>query len=185
MSSSRLGKGESLPIKHGETSDAERPGFRPAFVSLGSNLEPRADYIRRAIEALDSHPRVRVIAVSNFFESAPAGEATGPDFLNAAVHIETDLSPVDLKFSVLRPIEADLGRVRTADKNAPRTIDLDIALYDDEVIDDPDNGLQIPDPDILTCAHVAVPLAEVAGERRHPEHEEPIRSFANSRKGPA
>ena len=71
------------------------------------------------------------------------------------------------KANVLHVIEQELGRVRTADKNAPRTIDLDIALFNDEVLDV--GARHIPDPDIIKHAHVSVPLADVAPEYRHPE----------------
>ena len=134
------------------------------LVSLGSNVDPERN-LPAALQQLASH--CRVIAVSPAYETEPVGTREQPAFLNAAVLIETDLTPAQLKSQVLRAIERALGRVRTADKNGPRTIDLDIALWGDEILDLA--GRHIPDPDILHHAHVAVPLADVAPDQRHPE----------------
>ena len=89
-----------------------------------------------------------------------------PAFLNAAIELRTRSGPRELKRAVLRRIEQHLGRVRGEDRNAPRTIDLDIAIFDDLVLEEAD--LTVPDPEILTRAHVAVPLADVAPLMRHP-----------------
>ncbi|MBN1967398.1 MAG: 2-amino-4-hydroxy-6-hydroxymethyldihydropteridine diphosphokinase [Anaerolineae bacterium] len=140
------------------------------FITLGSNIEPET-YLPRAVQQLAE--RFTILAVSRVYESAPL-DATGAvavgqgRFLNAAVLIDTDLHPAALKYGVLRAIEAALGRVRTADKFAPRTIDLDLALYGDLVLDAPDERLALPDPDILTQAHVALPLADLAPDFAHP-----------------
>lgn len=136
-----------------------------ALICLGSNIRPRENLpkaIARLREDLD------VVAVSSLYASTARGAADAPAFLNAAVVVETDLDPYELKFGLLRPLEAELGRVRSGDRNAPRPIDLDLVLHGDRVIDDGDRRLRIPDPDIATRAHVAVPLAEIAGETEHP-----------------
>ena len=137
-----------------------------AIVSLGSNIEARAN-IAAALRLLAA--RCRLIAVSRVFETAPALGASGPTFLNAAALIQTELTPRELKFGLLRGIEADLGRIRHADKNAPRTIDLDIALYGNLVLDRPDSGIRIPDPELLAWPHVALPAADLAPDWVHPE----------------
>ncbi len=137
----------------------------PVLITLGSNIDPGRN-LGRALELLRA--RLAVRAVSRVFESAAVGAAGAPPFLNAAVLVATDLPPRALKYRVLRPLEARLGRRRTADRNAPRTIDLDLALYGDLVLDDPEDGLVLPDPQILTCAHVALPLADLAPDARHP-----------------
>jgi 2-amino-4-hydroxy-6-hydroxymethyldihydropteridine diphosphokinase len=150
----------------------EKPaGPVPVLITLGSNITPAAN-LNRAGWMLRQNHHLIVRAVSRVYESAPinaAGEITsdqGP-FLNAAVLVETDYySAFSLKYNVLRFIEKCLGRVRTADRFAPRPIDLDIALYGDRVIDDP--RLTVPDPDILRRAHVALPLADLAPEVVHP-----------------
>lgn len=118
-----------------------------------------------ALDALDE--LLGIDGASPIYEADPVGGPEMPRFLNAAVRITTDLSPEELKFEVIRPLEHRLGRVRTADPNAPRTIDIDIAAVQGLVVDQ--NELQLPDPEILTRAHLAVPLADVAPEFRHPD----------------
>ncbi len=137
----------------------------PVLVSLGSNLEPETQ-LPRAVALL--RERLVVRAVSAVYRSAPVAGASGPDFLNAAAWVETELPPAVLKHEVLRPIEARLGRLRAADRNAPRTIDLDLVLYGALVLDDPARGLVLPDPDILVWPHVARPLADLAPDFVHP-----------------
>src|SRR5210317_141925 len=113
-----------------------------------------------------------VVELSTVFETVPMGLKEQPNFFNMAALIETDLDPCQIKLQVIQPIEIELQRQRKADKNAPRTIDLDIVLYNDEVFDYiPSNGRihHLPDPDILRFAHVAVPIAELAPDKRHPE----------------
>ncbi|MFB0537284.1 MAG: 2-amino-4-hydroxy-6-hydroxymethyldihydropteridine diphosphokinase [Anaerolineae bacterium] len=134
------------------------------FIALGSNINSEVN-IQEAVRRLSS--RCRLLAVSPVYETAPVGKTDQPNFLNAAALIETDLTAAELKTQVLQVIEQELGRVRTEDKNAPRTIDLDIALFDDQVLDL--GQRHIPDPDILKYPHVAVPLADLAPHQRHPE----------------
>lgn len=140
------------------------------LILLGSNLDPTAN-LPRAVSLLAE--QVAVKNVSRVYESPPL-DAHGQvipsqgAYLNAAVLVLTDLAPDALKYQILRPIENELGRVRSGDKFAARTIDLDIVLYGDLVRDDPTAGLLIPDPDILTRAHVVLPLADVAPCFEHP-----------------
>jgi 2-amino-4-hydroxy-6-hydroxymethyldihydropteridine diphosphokinase len=110
--------------------------------------------------------RFRLLATSPVYETAPVGKTDQANFLNAVVLVETGCTASGLK-SALQDIERALGRVRTADKNAPRTIDLDITLFNDEVLELA--GRHIPDPDLLRYAHIAVPLADLAPEAPHPE----------------
>jgi 2-amino-4-hydroxy-6-hydroxymethyldihydropteridine diphosphokinase len=137
----------------------------PVFITLGSNIEPEKN-LPEAIRLLAERFALR--AVSRVYETAPFGTGEGANFLNAAALIETSLPPVLLKYDVLRPLEAQLGRIRTADKNAPRTIDLDIALYGNLILDDPTNLITIPDPEIATRAHIALPLADLDPDFIHP-----------------
>ena len=135
------------------------------LLSLGSNIDPA----RNVLLALDELGlAVELVAASRVFVSAGFGDREMPAFLNAAVEVRTELEPAQLKHDVLRAIESRLGRRRSADRNAPRQIDLDISLFGDLVLDDPGQGLVIPDPEILTRAHVAVPLADIAPGRIHP-----------------
>lgn len=138
------------------------------LVMMGSNVA-REENLPRAVAALRTHPRLTVRAVSAVFETPPigcGGEVTAqPTFYNAAVLLETDLAPQELRLA-LRTIEAELGRVRSPDKFAPRPIDLDIALYGNQILTTPE--LTIPDPDIVRFLHVALPLADIAPTWRHP-----------------
>jgi GTP cyclohydrolase I len=146
-----------------------------AFVILGSNIEGERN-MREAVRRLSLH--CRLVAVSPVYETAPVGKTDQPDFLNAAALIETDLAAAELKVQVLRVIEAELGRVRTEDKNAPRTIDLDIAIF---VAWELETGAQrVWDPDILRYAHVAVPLADIAPHVRHPVTGQTLQEVAQS-----
>jgi 2-amino-4-hydroxy-6-hydroxymethyldihydropteridine diphosphokinase len=122
-----------------------------AYVGVGSNLDPEHN-VRAAIRELSR--AAYVVAVSTFYRTAPLGHPSDPWFINGVVAVETDEPGVALKCDVLRHIEDELGRRRGADRNAPRTIDLDL-LYA--------NGLP-PDPDIRERAFVAWPLAEIAPE---------------------
>jgi len=124
-----------------------------------------------------------VTAVSRVYETAPVGVQGAPPFFNAAVRIETPRPPADIKWEVLRPVEAELGRVRSDDKNAPRCIDLDLVLYGNLILRDPEQGLVLPDPELLTRAHLALPAADVAGELIHPETGRRLREIAKAFSG--
>ncbi len=151
---------------------------RRAFLSLGSNIDKERN-LARAVRLLAE--RVSVAAVSSVYETQPVGATPQESFLNAAVMVETILSPDDLKTQILTPIEEELGRIRTADRYGPRSIDLDIVLFDSEVIQTP---LQvIPDPEIALRPHLAVPLAELAPDHVHPETGETMREIAASLTG--
>jgi 2-amino-4-hydroxy-6-hydroxymethyldihydropteridine diphosphokinase len=117
----------------------------------------------------------RLLAVSRAYQSPAAGPAGQPDFVNAAVLLETELSPEALR-ARLRELEAELGRVRTADKFAPRPIDLDTILYDALVQETGEYTL--PDPDLLVRPDLAVTLAELDPETVHPVTQEPLSSLA-------
>ncbi|MGP1310673.1 MAG: 2-amino-4-hydroxy-6-hydroxymethyldihydropteridine diphosphokinase [Phycisphaerales bacterium] len=149
--------------------DSGHPASVLAAVGLGANLGDRAQTIARAIELLDAQPRVAVRAVSSLIET-PAlvipGSPPQPPYLNGAAAIETNLEPRDLLEMLLR-IERELGRDRAAGERwAPRTIDLDLLLYADRVIDD--EGLTVPHPRMHERDFVLLPLAEVAAEAVHP-----------------
>ena len=126
------------------------------FIGAGSNIEPEK-HILLALDRLVG--TTSVTGVSMFYWSDPLGRPKQPRFLNGVFRIETALAAMPLKFDLLRGIETDLGRERTPDRYAARTIDLDILLYDREVIDEPD--LKIPDPDITERPFVAVPLLDL------------------------
>jgi len=143
------------------------------YLLLGSNIDP-AQSLSRAVAMLKE--QVTVVGVSPVFESPPVGDLQQPCFLNAAVAIETSLSPSGLRNRVLKPIEAALGRVRTGNKYSPRTIDLDILLFGDRVL--VCGGKRIPDPDLLRRPHAACPMAALAPELRHPETGQTMSAIA-------
>ena len=145
------------------------------FVALGSNVNSEYS-MPEAVRRLSLH--CRLVAVSPVYETTPVGNTEQPNFLNAAALIETDLAAEELKTRVLQVIEQELGRVRSEDKNAPRTIDLDIALFADQNLD---SGSQaFCDPNILRYAHIAVPLADIAPERRQPATGQTLEEIAQS-----
>ncbi len=134
------------------------------YLSLGSNIDPEAN-LPRAIAMLGSYGRVKEI--SGVWESRAVG-SDGPNFLNASVLLETDIPPADLKDRLARPIETAMGRVRTADKNAPRPIDIDVMLVDGEAFN----------LDRWDSAFVLLPIAELLPETPHPITHEPLREVA-------
>ena len=148
-----------------------------AVVSLGSNIN-RSTSIAAAVRAMRQHPDLVVVATSCVYESRAMG-GDYPPFHNAAVLVETGLDPPGLR-ATLRGIEAGLGRVRSADKNAPRTIDLDVTLFDDLE----DESLNIPDADLSEYSYVAVPAAEVAGDWDVPGRNKSVAEIAENATSP-
>ncbi|CAG0948952.1 2-amino-4-hydroxy-6-hydroxymethyldihydropteridinediphosphokinase [Myxococcaceae bacterium] len=136
-----------------------------AFVSLGSNLGDREATLRMALSALAATPETSLVAVSSWYETDPVGPAPQGPYLNAAARLRTTLSARDLLDRLLA-IERKAGRVRSAERNAARTLDLDLLLYGVQRIDEP--GLLVPHPRLHERGFVLEPLAEIAGERRHP-----------------
>jgi 2-amino-4-hydroxy-6-hydroxymethyldihydropteridine diphosphokinase len=144
-----------------------------AFLSLGSNINPERN-LPAAVGHLVRYGRVK--AVSGVWETLPIGFLDQPNFLNAAVLLETHLSAQALREEAITAIEATLGRVRTKNKNAPRTIDIDIVLFNRDLIQL--QGRRIPDPEVLERPFVAIPLAEIAPEYVHPETGQSLMEIA-------
>ena len=136
------------------------------LLSMGSNLEPERNLVLATRMLAE---RLELEAVSSVFRTRPVGAPDSPVFLNAAAKIRFVGSPQALKFDLLRPIETDLGRVRGDDRNAPRPIDIDISVFGRLVMFDQGLDLVLPAPEILTQAHVAIPLADLAPNSIHPE----------------
>ncbi len=131
-----------------------------AFVALGSNLDDPQAQIRRALRELAALPRTRLVRESSLYRNPAEGGGDQPDFVNAVAMLETHLAPRELLGELLATERAH-GRTRDF-PNAPRTLDLDIALYGERVVREP--GLVIPHPRILGRAFVLLPLAEIAPE---------------------
>ncbi len=130
---------------------------RCAWIGLGANLGDAAATLSAAFAALSVLPRTRVAARSSIYRSAPV-DAAGPDYLNAVAQIDTGLTAIEL-LAHLQAIEHEHGRERPY-RNAPRTLDLDLLLYGDEIIATPE--LTVPHPRLHQRAFVLVPLAELA-----------------------
>ena len=136
-----------------------------AFISLGCNLGNCPAYLAQAIQMLDKHLLIRVTRVSSVYYTEPVGEVEQPYFLNMAVKVDTDLKPAEL-LHACRRVEEELGGRDGRVPQGPRTIDLDILLYDQLEIAEKD--LVIPHPRMLKRAFALVPLAEIAPEAALP-----------------
>ena len=131
-----------------------------AYIGLGSNLQDPKSQLQRAFTELGQMPGTRMIACSSLYRSAPLGYADQPDYANAVAKIATTLPPHDLLQTLLQ-IEQQHGRLRSF-RNAPRTLDLDVLLYDDMQIHE--HGLTIPHPQMHARTFVLQPLLEIAPE---------------------
>ncbi|KPC53276.1 2-amino-4-hydroxy-6-hydroxymethyldihydropteridine diphosphokinase [Amantichitinum ursilacus] len=129
-----------------------------AFIALGANMDDPAGQLTAALQMLAMIPGIRMLHCSRFYASAPVGYADQPDFVNAVAEISTTLSPKQL-LEALLAVEAARGRTRSF-RNAPRTLDLDVLLYGDAIINEP--GLNVPHPRMHERAFVLVPLLEIA-----------------------
>ena len=137
-----------------------------AFIALGSNLDDPPAQIESGLRALAALPRTRLGRVSSLYRNPPVGYLDQPDFVNAVAMMETRLEPHEL-LGELQAIENAHGRTREF-PNAPRRLDLDIALYGERVIREP--GLIVPHPRLCERAFVLVPLAEIAPDAVVPGH---------------
>lgn len=147
-----------------------------AYISLGSNIDPEKNLVQ-AVKLLRQY--TTLLQVSPVYRTSPQGYSEQADFLNMAVKIHSYRSPLEFKTQVIERIESDLGRVRDPqNKNAPRTIDLDISLWNDEIIDYGDKPHKIPDKDIVRFAHVAIPLADIAPDYVHPIENKSLAEIA-------
>ena len=137
-----------------------------AYVALGANLEDPVVQVRAGLAALATLPHTQFLVQSSLYRTAPVGYAEQPDFINAVAAVDTALSPREL-LDALLAIELNHGRVRQF-ANAPRTLDLDVLLYDDVEVNE--SGLTIPHPRMHERAFVLAPLAEIAPLCEIPGH---------------
>lgn len=144
-----------------------------AVIALGSNVHAER-YLPLAVKALSRLGRVR--KVSTAFENPAFGPPGQPDYINAAVWLDFDGTQESLRRR-LREIEGELGRVRSDDRYAPRTVDLDLCLWNGLVDDDTEHPL--PDPDLLKRAYLAVTVAELLPDLVHPLTGETLAAIAD------
>jgi len=131
-----------------------------AFLGLGSNLGDRLTNLQGAVDLLQVEPGLRVLTSSRVWETAPVGGPPQPDYLNAVIRVETDLSARDL-LDVAHRVEERLGRVRK-ERWGARSIDIDVLLFDEETIDESD--LVVPHPRLAQRAFVLLPLLELIAD---------------------
>ncbi len=159
----RYAKNVAVVVEREQGDTRMRPRHR-AYVGVGSNVDATT-HVRKALQAL--HERFGALRVSPIYRTRAVGAEGADDFLNAAVEIRTSAAPHELR-EQLHEIEAQEGRERTDDRNAPRTLDLDVLLYDDLVHSETEHGHALPDPGIEESAFVLVPLADIARPVVHP-----------------
>ena len=135
-----------------------------AYVGLGANLGSREETLRRAVELLGDADGVEVLTVSELRETDPVGVVDQPRFLNGAAALDTTRTPREL-LDLLLEIERSLGRVRE-ERWGPRTVDLDLLVYGDDVVDEP--GLRVPHPYLHERRFALEPLADLDPELEVP-----------------
>lgn len=136
------------------------------YIAIGSNLASPLEQVNAALGALGEIPQSRVVTVSSLYRTPPLGPQDQPDYLNAAVALETTLSPEILLDNTQR-IELQQGRVRKAERWGPRTLDLDIMLFGDDIIQTP--RLTVPHYDMHNRGFMLWPLFEIAPGLRFPD----------------
>lgn len=154
-----------------------------AAVAMGSNVGDRRAHLLAAVDAASRLPGTRVVAVSSFRDTSPVGPVAQDDFLNAAMLLETALSPVDL-LAALHAIESARGRRRETEVRwGPRTLDLDLLIHGDEVVEGP--SLTLPHPRLHERGFVLEPLEEIAPDLMVPGLGRSVRALARAWRGTA
>ncbi len=143
-------------------------------IALGSNLGNSIEIIENSLKVLNQTPGIAIQAVSSWYKTKPIGPPQ-PDYINGCALLEVKQTPEEL-LVLLLATELQFGRVRQEHWGA-RTLDLDLLLYDDLILDTP--NLQLPHPRMKERAFVLVPLAEIAGDRIEPVSKKAIAQFAN------
>ncbi|MDQ0202151.1 2-amino-4-hydroxy-6-hydroxymethyldihydropteridine diphosphokinase [Neobacillus ginsengisoli] len=146
-----------------------------AFIALGSNMGIRYDYLVNAIRRLIDYPGIQLVNYSSVYETDPVGYEEQDLFLNMVIEINTEYSAQEL-LDICLKTELELGRKREI-KWGPRTIDLDILLYNQENIET--EKLTVPHPRMLERAFVMIPLLEIRNDVLIPEMEKPFESYLN------
>ena len=147
-----------------------------AYIAIGSNLASPLEQVNAAVQALGKIPQSRIVALSSFYRTPPLGPQDQPDYLNAAVILETELGPEELLDNTQR-IELQQGRVRKAERWGPRTLDLDIMLFGHETINT--ERLTVPHYDMKNRGFMLWPLFEVAPDLIFPDGT-PLKSILDN-----
>ena len=153
-----------IPLPFGNVSVTIKRMWHRAYIALGSNLGDKEGYIREAVEKLNNHHKCRVKKVSSLIVTKPYGGVEQEDFVNGVLELETLLAPMEL-LRLLNQLEKEALRERVVHWG-PRTLDLDILFYDNEVIDSEE--LHIPHIDMANREFVLKPMCEIAPWYRHP-----------------
>ncbi|MEA3492964.1 MAG: 2-amino-4-hydroxy-6-hydroxymethyldihydropteridine diphosphokinase [Candidatus Margulisiibacteriota bacterium] len=186
MAKKKKKKTKNKVVKKGKTRKKKKAGrgkkkkgVNIAYLGLGSNVGDREEYLEQAIFLLEKNPKVDVLKRSSSLETeAEGGKGDQQMFVNGALEIKTKLSPQEL-LDLTQEIEAALGREREIEWG-PRTIDIDILLYNDEILSD--DKLQIPHPLMHERLFVLKPLAEISPSLKHPVLEKTIGSLYEEKK---
>lgn len=149
---------------------------KKAYIGIGSNIGDKTANCKKAIELLKENPQIKAAKISSFYETEPVGYKEQEWFVNCAVEIETDLNPQEL-ILLCQTIESKLGRKRKI-KYGPRIIDLDILLYNNDIIDTTE--LKIPHPEMHKRSFVLKPLSDIAPDAVHPVLKKTIEKLLNN-----
>ncbi|MBU0629790.1 MAG: 2-amino-4-hydroxy-6-hydroxymethyldihydropteridine diphosphokinase [Candidatus Margulisbacteria bacterium] len=170
---------KAAPAKKGKGKKAaKKGGLVTVYLGLGSNVGDREEFVEQAVFLLEKNPNIQVTKRSANYETDPEGGSEQPKFINAAVEIRTKLAPQKL-LDFCQEIEAALGRERELEWG-PRTMDIDILLYDDLIYSD--DTLQVPHPLMHERLFVLKPLKEIAPRMIHPVLEKTIEAIYDERK---
>jgi 2-amino-4-hydroxy-6-hydroxymethyldihydropteridine diphosphokinase len=147
-----------------------------AYIALGTNIEPRYEYIMRALQSLANTMEIKVVKQSSIYQTAPVGYTDQADFLNMVIEVDTSLSSIEL-LDCCQEIEQSLGRKRVI-RFGPRTIDLDILLYNQE--NSKMDRLIIPHPRVHERAFVLIPLNEIAPDLIIPPWDKSVADYIDT-----
>lgn len=153
-----------IPMEYDSVSVQLTRGWHKVYVAFGSNMGEKETYIQNAVKEFKDSIYFRNIKISDLFYSKPYGGVEQEDFINGILEVETMLEPFEL-LEILHEFEEKAGRIRIQHWG-PRTLDLDIIFYDDLILDEKE--LQIPHKDMINRDFVLIPLAQLAGYKRHP-----------------
>ena len=167
-----------IPMEFESVSVEITRGWHKVYIAFGSNMGDKETYIRNGIEEICNSSYFRNVRVSDYYATTPYGGVTQDNFVNGVLEAETLYEPQEL-LEYLHQVEANAERVRNVHWG-PRTLDLDILFFDDEIYNS--ENLQIPHKDMKNRDFVLVPLAQLAGYKRHPIYGITVEEMLNNLK---